>query len=118
MWRYYLLSNRPEQADTDFKWADLAAKTNAELMANLGNFINRCVRILFLRGGAAEVYYQPTATTKRRTRVASSSCAHPTLHPDETCAHTESLVADEPLIYDGADRWRRLSGERWNSCQS
>lgn len=41
VWRYYLLANRPEQADTDFKWVDLAAKNNCELLANLGNFINR-----------------------------------------------------------------------------
>ncbi|EFJ45231.1 hypothetical protein VOLCADRAFT_82392 [Volvox carteri f. nagariensis] len=41
VWRYYLLANRPEQADTDFKWSDLAAKNNSELLANLGNFINR-----------------------------------------------------------------------------
>lgn len=45
VWRYYLLANRPEQSDTDFKWADLAAKNNSELMANLGNFVNRCVCI-------------------------------------------------------------------------
>lgn len=43
VWRYYLLANRPEQSDTDFKWADLAAKNNSELMANLGNFVNRAL---------------------------------------------------------------------------
>ncbi|PNW86475.1 hypothetical protein CHLRE_02g087950v5 [Chlamydomonas reinhardtii] len=43
VWRYYLLANRPEQADTDFKWSDLAAKNNSELLANLGNFINRAL---------------------------------------------------------------------------
>ncbi|GFR44727.1 hypothetical protein Agub_g6053, partial [Astrephomene gubernaculifera] len=43
VWRYYLLANRPEQADTDFKWADLAAKNNSELLANLGNFVNRAL---------------------------------------------------------------------------
>lgn len=41
MWRYFLLSNRPETSDTDFKWSDLAAKNNSELLANLGNFVNR-----------------------------------------------------------------------------
>ena len=42
VWRYYLLSIRPEQQDTDFKWSDLAARNNSELMANVGNFVNRC----------------------------------------------------------------------------
>jgi hypothetical protein len=29
------------QADNDFKWSDLVARNNSELLANLGNFINR-----------------------------------------------------------------------------
>ncbi|GFH28717.1 tRNA-binding domain-containing protein [Haematococcus lacustris] len=44
VWRYYLLSVRPEQQDTDFKWSDLQARTNSELLANLGNlFFNGVV---------------------------------------------------------------------------
>eukprot|EP00201_Polytomella_parva_P009407 CAMPEP_0175050128 /NCGR_PEP_ID=MMETSP0052_2-20121109/7098_1 /TAXON_ID=51329 ORGANISM="Polytomella parva, Strain SAG 63-3" /NCGR_SAMPLE_ID=MMETSP0052_2 /ASSEMBLY_ACC=CAM_ASM_000194 /LENGTH=595 /DNA_ID=CAMNT_0016314319 /DNA_START=12 /DNA_END=1799 /DNA_ORIENTATION=+ len=43
VWRYYLLSIRPELSDTDFKWTDLAAKCNTELLANLGNFVNRAL---------------------------------------------------------------------------
>ncbi|KAI3909748.1 hypothetical protein MKW98_014165 [Papaver atlanticum] len=39
--RYYLLTNRPEVSDTEFTWKDLQAKLNNELLANLGNFINR-----------------------------------------------------------------------------
>lgn len=41
VWRYYLLSNRPETSDTNFQWADLVARNNSELLANLGNYINR-----------------------------------------------------------------------------
>ncbi|GMY15990.1 methionine--tRNA ligase, cytoplasmic [Fagus crenata] len=41
VWRYYLLTNRPELSDTLFTWADLQAKLNSELLNNLGNFINR-----------------------------------------------------------------------------
>ena len=48
-WRYYLLANRPEQSDTDFKWSDLAAKNNNELLANLGNFINRGLSFVFTK---------------------------------------------------------------------
>jgi len=46
VWRYYLLSNRPEQADTDFTWADFADKNNNELLANLGNLVNRTLVFL------------------------------------------------------------------------
>mmetsp|Transcript_35423 Transcript_35423/g.67796 ORF Transcript_35423/g.67796 Transcript_35423/m.67796 type:complete len:1001 (-) Transcript_35423:335-3337(-) len=41
VWRYYLLVNRPESADTKFLWTDLAAKNNSELLNNLGNFSHR-----------------------------------------------------------------------------
>ncbi|MBI5223620.1 methionine--tRNA ligase [Candidatus Micrarchaeota archaeon] len=41
VWRYYLMANRPEQADTMFSWEDFADKNNNELLANLGNLVNR-----------------------------------------------------------------------------
>ena len=41
VWRYYLLANRPETSDTDFKWDDFVARNNNELLANLGNLVNR-----------------------------------------------------------------------------
>ncbi len=41
VWRYYLLYNRPEKSDTEFTWDDFADKTNNELLANVGNLVNR-----------------------------------------------------------------------------
>jgi len=41
VWRYYLLTNRPEKMDTDFTWKDFAEKLNNELLANIGNLVNR-----------------------------------------------------------------------------
>ncbi|GJU41804.1 probable methionine--tRNA ligase [Tanacetum coccineum] len=46
VWRYYLLTNRPEVLDTLFTWADLQAKLNSELLNNLGNFINRVLSFI------------------------------------------------------------------------
>ncbi len=46
VWRYYLLINRPEKSDTDFKWDDFSDKLNNELVANLGNLVNRTVTFL------------------------------------------------------------------------
>ncbi|BAM79987.1 methionine--tRNA ligase, cytoplasmic [Cyanidioschyzon merolae strain 10D] len=43
VWRYYLVANRPEQADSVFTWTDLAAKNNNELLANIGNVVSRVV---------------------------------------------------------------------------
>ncbi|XP_033930129.1 methionine--tRNA ligase, cytoplasmic isoform X2 [Melopsittacus undulatus] len=41
VWRFYLLYLRPEGQDSSFCWSDLMLKNNAELLNNLGNFINR-----------------------------------------------------------------------------
>ncbi|MDC1188587.1 methionine--tRNA ligase [Flavobacteriales bacterium] len=41
--RYVLCSILPEQKDADFTWADFQAKNNNELVANLGNFVNRAI---------------------------------------------------------------------------
>ncbi len=41
--RYTLCANAPETKDNDFTWKDFQAKNNNELVANLGNFINRVV---------------------------------------------------------------------------
>ncbi|VVB58210.1 Methionine--tRNA ligase [Candidatus Anstonella stagnisolia] len=41
VWRYYLLTNRPEKMDTDFSWEDFGEKLNNELLANIGNLVNR-----------------------------------------------------------------------------
>lgn len=49
MWRYYLLAVRPETSDSAFQWDDFAAKINADLNDNLGNFINRTLKFVYAR---------------------------------------------------------------------
>ncbi|KAJ3067484.1 putative methionine--tRNA ligase, cytoplasmic protein rar1 [Podochytrium sp. JEL0797] len=44
VWRYYLLSNRPETADSQFSWTPFITANNSELLANLGNFVNRVMK--------------------------------------------------------------------------
>lgn len=46
IYRYYLMINRPETADTVFSWTELGAKINNELAANLGNFVNRTLSFI------------------------------------------------------------------------
>ncbi|XP_049388134.1 LOW QUALITY PROTEIN: methionine--tRNA ligase, cytoplasmic-like [Solanum stenotomum] len=46
VWRYYLLTNRPEVSDSLFLWADLQVKLNSELLSNLGNFVNRVLSFI------------------------------------------------------------------------
>jgi methionyl-tRNA synthetase len=46
VWRYYLLSVRPESADTEFSWDAFRWANNNELLANLGNLVNRTLQFV------------------------------------------------------------------------
>jgi len=49
--RYVLCANAPETKDNDFTWQDFQARNNNELVAILGNFINRVLVLM-------QKYYQ------------------------------------------------------------
>ena len=51
VWRYYLLANRPESADTQFKWEDFRDRNNSELLQNLGNFCHRVLKYIYVKNG-------------------------------------------------------------------
>jgi methionyl-tRNA synthetase len=44
VWRYYLLSRRPETGDAEFKWQEFVDANNNDLLKNLGNFNQRVVK--------------------------------------------------------------------------
>ncbi|GLB40404.1 putative class-I aminoacyl-tRNA synthetase family protein [Lyophyllum shimeji] len=46
VWRYYLLSTRPETSDAMFSWADCIAANNNVLLNNFGNFVNRALKFV------------------------------------------------------------------------
>ena len=46
VWRYYLLSTRPESSDSQFVWHDFVTRNNSELLKNLGNFVNRIMTFM------------------------------------------------------------------------
>ncbi|KAG5292788.1 methionyl-tRNA synthetase [Histoplasma ohiense] len=46
VWRYYLLKNRPETGDTQFEWRSFVDANNGELLAKLGNLVNRMVKLI------------------------------------------------------------------------
>ena len=46
VWRYYLLKNRPETGDTQFEWKSFIDGNNTELLAKLGNFVNRVIKLV------------------------------------------------------------------------
>lgn len=44
--RYVLTANAPETKDNDFTWKDFQARNNNELVAILGNFVNRTLTLI------------------------------------------------------------------------
>jgi methionyl-tRNA synthetase len=44
--RYVLCANMPENKDNDFTWKDFQLKINSELVAILGNFVNRALVLM------------------------------------------------------------------------
>jgi len=48
-WRYYLVANAPEGADSNFTWDHFASVVNKDLADVLGNFVNRITRFCLSR---------------------------------------------------------------------
>ncbi|MDE3115942.1 MAG: class I tRNA ligase family protein, partial [Pseudomonadota bacterium] len=48
-WRYYLMANAPEGADTNFTWEHFASVVNKDLADVLGNFVNRVTKFCAAR---------------------------------------------------------------------
>ncbi|KAJ6031851.1 hypothetical protein N7540_002583 [Penicillium herquei] len=46
VWRYYLISHRPETGYTEFNWDSFISANNNVLLKNLGNFVNRVVKFV------------------------------------------------------------------------
>ncbi|KAI5464653.1 tRNA synthetases class I (M)-domain-containing protein [Mariannaea sp. PMI_226] len=44
VWRYYLLSRRPESSDSEFKWQEFIDANNNDLLKNLGNLNQRILK--------------------------------------------------------------------------
>ncbi|MFN3613932.1 MAG: methionine--tRNA ligase, partial [Rubrimonas sp.] len=51
MWRWWLLANAPETADSDFTWAAFQAGVNKDLADVLGNFVSRVTKFCRSRFG-------------------------------------------------------------------
>ncbi len=63
--RYVLTANAPETKDNDFTWADFQARNNNELVAILGNFVNRAAVLTHKYfGGVVPVAGDPTDTDR------------------------------------------------------
>jgi methionyl-tRNA synthetase len=69
--RYTLCANAPETKDNDFTWKDLQARNNNELVAILGNFVNRSVVLThkFYQGEVPPISTITTSDSETLTEI-------------------------------------------------
>ena len=80
--RYVLNSISPETKDSDFTWKDYQQKVNSELVAILGNFVNRVMVLTwkYFEGKVPAEHELPGTTDKRKKILASYTQAHADLN--------------------------------------
>lgn len=80
--RYVLNSISPETKDSDFTWKDYQQKVNSELVAILGNFVNRVMVLTwkYFEGKVPSEHELPGTTDKRKKILASYTQAHTDLN--------------------------------------
>uniref|UniRef100_A0A093VJR9 methionine--tRNA ligase n=1 Tax=Talaromyces marneffei PM1 TaxID=1077442 RepID=A0A093VJR9_TALMA len=62
IWRFYLLSRRPESSDTEFKWDEFVSTNNNELLKNLGNLVARVTKFCIAKmDGTVPAYSEEAA---------------------------------------------------------
>lgn len=90
--RYVLNSISPETKDADFTWKDYQQKVNSELVAILGNFVNRVMVLTwkYFDGKVPSEHELPDTTEKRRKVLATYNQAHLDLNASVK-AMTEAL---------------------------
>lgn len=80
--RYVLTSISPETKDSDFTWKDYQQKVNSELVATLGNFVNRVVVLTwkYFEGKVPSEHELPGSDDKRKRALALYNLAHDDLN--------------------------------------
>ncbi|MBV8255816.1 MAG: methionine--tRNA ligase [Chitinophaga sp.] len=74
--RYVLTATAPETKDNDFTWKDFQDRNNSELVANLGNFVNRTMVLMHkLCGGKVPVLHADLVNDDDRQMISEFAAA-------------------------------------------
>ncbi|HSB93581.1 MAG TPA: methionine--tRNA ligase [Flavitalea sp.] len=74
--RYVLCSNAPETKDNDFTWKDFQDRTNSELVAIFGNFVNRTFVLMHkLCNGKVPTLHEPLLDDSDRQLIVDITAA-------------------------------------------
>jgi methionyl-tRNA synthetase len=123
-WRWWLIANAPETADTDFTFARFAAGVNKDLADTLGNLVNRCLRLAALHfdgkvpgdgePGSAEA--QLAAALDRR--IADLRASHEALEFRKAAAETRAIFTLANVYLTEAAPWSAIKSDRAEAAAS
>lgn len=110
--RYVLTANAPETKDNDFTWRDFQARNNSELVAILGNFVNRAMVLTFKyfngivpQAGALTDVDNP-AFSEIRTSVDALTAALDTFHFREALKEAMNIARIGNRYLQETEPWK------------
>ena len=117
-WRWYLMSNAPESDDTTFTWQRFAEAVNKDLVATLGNFVNRTVtQVVRHFGEQVPEGGEPTDVEDEALAVARERLEEYLAHLDalefrKATSALRSLWAEGNVYLERREPWRTVKEDR------
>lgn len=116
LWRWWLIANAPESADTDFSVAKFAADVNKDLADIFGNLVNRIVS--FAHRSFDDCIPEGGAPGDAETRLADDLEQRiATLHRHHTALEFRGAAAATRAIWDTANAYLQHT-EPWTAIKS
>jgi methionyl-tRNA synthetase len=118
LWRWWLIANAPETADTDFTVARFAADVNKDLADVLGNLVNRLVRFAALAFGGRLPHAGAPGEAERalaaeiEARVARLRAQHEALEFRQAAAETRAIWVRANAYVQEAAPWSAINSDR------
>jgi methionyl-tRNA synthetase len=118
LWRWWLIANAPETADTDFTVARFAADVNKDLADVFGNLVNRLVRFAAqafdarVPHGGEPGAREHALAAEIDARVARLRAHHEALEFRQAAAETRAIWARANAYVQEAAPWSALSSDR------
>ncbi len=117
-WRWYLIANAPETADTSFTWEHFQATVNKDLADVLGNFVNRVLKFganrfgtLLPDGGAWESTERELVTTVEE-RIQAYQELLQVMQFRRAAAALRSIWASGNEYFDAVAPWKEFRAYR------
>ncbi|KAI9671788.1 MAG: hypothetical protein M1831_003316 [Alyxoria varia] len=96
VWRYYLLSHRPESGDSEFEWKAFIDGNNNVLLKNLGNFVNRIIKFVANTKTYDSVVPSPSSTstsTSADTDITTDNSTSTTFDPHPWTSKAAAILS-------------------------